>query len=140
SAAAGTFAASEPLDLWYNLPDGSAAPFVTGATGMVTASADGSLSATIASDDWSAIPANATSIVAHGANSGVNVAYVFNRTTPSQPAAQGPATLTVDTTAHTITAAAGVFTPGEPLDLWYNVPDGSAAPFVTSATGNVVAG
>src|SRR5205807_9982973 len=51
-----------------------------------------------------------------------------------------PATLSVDTGSHQVTAAAGVFTPGEPIDLWYNFPDGSAAPFITGATGNVVAG
>jgi hypothetical protein len=79
TAAAGVFTPGELIDLWYNLPDGSAAPFVTGATGMVSAGVDGSLSATIASDDWNAIPLTATSIVAHGASSGVNAVYVFTR-------------------------------------------------------------
>src|SRR5439155_10375050 len=79
TAAAGVFTPGELIDLWYNLPDGSAAPFVTGATGSVVAGADGSLSATVASDDWNAIPSNATSIVAHGVASGVNAAYIYNR-------------------------------------------------------------
>src|SRR4051812_16374453 len=49
------FRAEERIAMWMNLPDGSAARFITGSTGNVTAFSDGSLNVVIGDDDWNNI-------------------------------------------------------------------------------------
>ena len=73
------FAVNEPIVFWYNLPDGSARSFAVREDGFPNARPDGTLDVTIGDDAWRAIPADATSLVAHGLASGVNAVYVFNR-------------------------------------------------------------
>lgn len=80
AVASGVFTPGEPIAFWFNNADGTAGQFVSTAnTGTVTAGADGSLSVTIAAADWANVPLTATSVVAHGADSGVNAVYVFPR-------------------------------------------------------------
>ena len=73
------FAVNEPIVFWSNLPDGSARAFAVREDGFPNARPDGTLDVTIGDDAWRAIPAEATSLVAHGLASGVNAVYVFNR-------------------------------------------------------------
>lgn len=68
------FTPGEPVNVWYNRPDGSATfLFRTDAHG------DGRLDWPVAADTWGAIPADATSVIAHGFYSEVDAIYLFNR-------------------------------------------------------------
>ncbi|HEY8599041.1 MAG TPA: hypothetical protein VIL85_11465 [Thermomicrobiales bacterium] len=69
------FARDERIVFWYNLPNGSAVPFLTGSEEVVYARGDGSLDVTISNDHWN-LPASAVSVVAHGLSSNLSVAYV----------------------------------------------------------------
>jgi len=74
TTARAAFTPNEPVMLWYNLPDGRAVWI-----NRTDALDDGSLNWLLDTADWNAIPADATSIVAHGQYSGVEARYVFNR-------------------------------------------------------------
>ncbi|MGN6562712.1 MAG: hypothetical protein ACTHMU_08635 [Thermomicrobiales bacterium] len=74
TTARAAFTPNEPVMLWYNLPDGRAVWI-----GRTDALDDGSLDWLLDTADWNAIPAAATSIVAHGQYSGVEARYLFNR-------------------------------------------------------------
>jgi len=110
--AASGFTPDEVVVLWYNLPDGTAA-FLT----QTDALASGGLDFTIDQDTWDTIPADATSIVAHGDSSGTEAIYQIQH--------PGPEVLSLDTSTMTATAGPN-FTPDEPIVVWYNLPDGSA--------------
>lgn len=121
TAPAGSFEPSDSILFWFNTPNGGAAPFVTDATGTVTATGDGGLDVTIAGSDWARIPASATSIVAFGRASGK---YAV---TTLATAGQKDLTLHIDA-SHRIYSDK-VFSPGERIVFWYNMADGSAASF-----------
>lgn len=107
------FTADEMVVLWYNLPDGTAA-FLTQATALDS----GALDFTIDSSIWDTIPADATTLVAHGDSSGVEAVGQIVR--------PGPAMLSVDTSTMVATAGA-IFAPTENVSVWYNLPNGTAA-------------
>ncbi len=115
AAAPASFTAGEQVMVWYNLPDGGATLLT-----RTDALTDGSLNWTIGQDEWSAIPANATSLVAHGDDSDVAAIYTF-----SHAAQAATGALNID--AATLQATAADFMPGEQVAVWYNLPDGSAA-------------
>lgn len=116
------FTPNEAIAFWFDVPSGGAGGFTSsGSTGTVHAQTDGSLNVTISADDWRQLPQSATDIVAHGISSGVEAVL------------QLPATPGLDLTlhlnaAHTLSTAA-IFSPSEQMAFWYNLPDGSAAPF-----------
>ncbi|MFN8537492.1 MAG: hypothetical protein U0232_08465 [Thermomicrobiales bacterium] len=118
TAPAGSFEPSDSILFWFNTPNGGAAPFVTDATGTVTATTDGGLDVTVAASDWARIPASATSIVAFGRASG-NYAVATLAT-----AGQQDLTLHIDA-SHRIYSDK-VFSPGERIVFWYNLSDGGA--------------
>lgn len=122
------FAPGEPIALWYNRPAG-AFPL---ALGPVTAGADGRLDLALGAV-WAALPRDITSIVAAGTLSGVQAVATF----PQRPRG-AVVSLALDAQRRATTAPA--FFPNEPLAVWYNLPDGTAGPFPTGATGPLVAG
>lgn len=73
---AAIFTPNEQIVFWYNLPDGSAAGFDP-FDGPVYANGAGALDLTIPADQWGRIPANATSLVAHGIYSTTPAVYAF---------------------------------------------------------------
>lgn len=77
-SAAAIFSPAEQMSFWYNLPDGSAAAFTPLGDSTTYAVGDGTLNVTIVPSVWSTIPANVTSIVAHGIRSNVTAVYVFS--------------------------------------------------------------
>ena len=131
TASAGSFEPSESIAFWFNSPNGGADSFVTDNTGSVTATSDGGLDVTIAASDWARIPGAATSIVAFG-RAGGNYAVTTLAT-----AEQQDLSLHIDAT-HRLTSDK-VFSAGERIIFWYNLPDGSAAAFAPDGLDYVVA-
>ncbi len=68
------FTPDEPVMLWYNRP-GQEATFLF----RTDAFSDGSIVCGLSAEGWRALPADATSIVAHGQFSQVEAVYLFNR-------------------------------------------------------------
>lgn len=68
------FTPDEPVMLWYNRP-GQESTFLF----RTDAFSDGSIACGLSAGAWRAIPADATSIVAHGQFSNVEAVYLFNR-------------------------------------------------------------
>jgi hypothetical protein len=116
------FTPNEAIAFWFDVPSGGAGGFTSASsTGTVHAQTDGSLNVTVSADDWRQLPLSAKTIVAHGISSGVEAVY------------QIPPTPGLDLTlhlsaAHTLSTTA-IFSPSEQMAFWYNLPDGSAAPF-----------
>ena len=119
------FRADERIAMWMNVPGGGAAPFITGSTGNVHASWDGSLNVVIGADDWNNIALSATSIVAFGTGSKVAAIYHF--------ALPPGLDLGMHIDANRRVTTAPLFTRGERIVFWYNRADRSAADFLTSA-------
>lgn len=71
------FTRGERVVFWYNRADGSAADFMAGPEDVVYARNDGALDITISDKNWSTLPADTTSIVAHGLFSNVTAVYIF---------------------------------------------------------------
>ena len=128
ATAAGGFTPGEPVMVWYTQPNGEAAGYVD----RTDALADGSLNWTINATDWATIPADAVLLVAHGQESGVEAYYQFSTSTQPAPA---PVPAPPATTSHTLAintdtlqaTADPVFTPGEPVMLWYTLPNNQPA-------------
>jgi hypothetical protein len=68
---------AERVVFWYNRADGSAADFMTGADDVIYTKYDGTLDFTITDKNWATLPADTTSIIAHGLFSNVTAVYVF---------------------------------------------------------------
>lgn len=71
------FTRAERIVFWYNRADGSAADIHVGQDDVVFSKYDGSLDLTFSAKDWSQLPADTTSIIAHGLFSNVTAVYVF---------------------------------------------------------------
>lgn len=69
------FTPDEPVMLWYNRADGSAT-FLFRTNAFTT----GGIRCGLSEEQWQALPADTTSIVAHGQFSQVEAVYLFNRT------------------------------------------------------------
>lgn len=116
------FTPNEAIAFWFDVPSGGAGGFTSsGSTGTVHAQADGSLNVTISADDWRQLPQSAKTIVAHGIQSGVEAVFQL-------PPVPGLDLSLHFSTAHTLSTTA-IFSPSEQMAFWYNLPDGSAAPF-----------
>ena len=117
------FLAEERIAMWMNLPDGAAARFITGSTGNVYATWDGSLNVVIGDDDWNNIALSATSIVAFGTVSKVAAVYHL----PQTPGLDLGLHLDAN---HRLTSAP-IFTRAERVVFWYNRANGTAADYLT---------
>jgi len=123
---AGGFTPGEPVMVWYTQPDGVAAGYVD----RTDALADGSLNWTIDAADWATIPADAVLLVAHGQTSGVEAYFQFGQSAQPTPAPAPLPTMSHSLAINTSTLQATadpVFTPGEPVMLWYTLPNDQPA-------------
>lgn len=118
------FRPGEQVAFWYDVVTGGAGGFANaGSVARVIAKSDGTLDLTISAADWQLIPKTATALVAHGLISGVDAVY------PLQVPAGLDLSLHIDAN-HRITSGP-VFSPGERVVFWYNLPGGAATSFLT---------
>lgn len=118
------FKPGEQIAFWYDVVTGGAGGFANAnSVGLVHANDDGALDVTISATDWQQIPKTATALVAHGFSSGVDAVL------PLQVPADLDLSLHIDAN-HRITSGP-VFSPGERVVFWYNLPGGTATAFLT---------
>jgi hypothetical protein len=118
------FTPGEKVAFWYDVVTGGAGSFaVSSVFDTTTVKADGTLDVTLRESDWRLIPKTATALVAHGLSSGVDAVL------PLQVPADLDLALHID--ANRRISSGPVFTPSERVIFWYNLPDGSAVPFLT---------